>query len=233
MKFLPILCSILAVIAASITAATAAATTTVRVVEHHEAGDEENSVTESTPTGQEGSGNLISTDNYEAEAHNKWRGHLENLTALLDAIDDDGGGESGKRPPTSDNENGSETHSSTLELSTTTKRSVSPPPPPKPSPPYSTDLPPPPPPRRPQWTVSPAPKSLILAVQPEECVEFGRLPGGGASDFVAEPGAALNVSCLTRVPHEWSSTAASFEPDRQVKVQRGHFPYFGIGEIKS
>ena len=70
------------------------------------------------------------------------------------------------------------------------------------------------------WT--PREKSLVLSVQPAECVELRRVPDGGGqggeTDFVAEPGASLNISCLTRIPHEWSSNAGDFDPNRQVKV---------------
>jgi len=75
-------------------------------------------------------------------------------------------------------------------------------------------------------------KALILSVHPSECSSLkllggngdGRVfldPDGGVSPpptFAAEPGAALNVTCLTRAPHEWRSTAKDFQPENQITV---------------
>ena len=65
-----------------------------------------------------------------------------------------------------------------------------------------------------------APKSLILSLQPAECVELRRLPSSASmAEFLAEPGVSLNISCLTRIPHEWSSNARGYDPNQQLKVK--------------
>ena len=62
-----------------------------------------------------------------------------------------------------------------------------------------------------------------MAVQPSECsglklLELDDL--GNDDDILAystESGGSVNVSCLSRYPHEWISTAEGFDPVNQIR----------------
>ena len=68
-------------------------------------------------------------------------------------------------------------------------------------------------------------KHISLAVRPSECAEFKRWPDQeeeeemenlvtkDAEFFQAEAGVSVNISCLSRAPHQWWSSAPGFQPD--------------------
>ncbi len=62
-------------------------------------------------------------------------------------------------------------------------------------------------------------KELLLSVQASECEALTRYHfDSRVATFAAELGASVNLSCLSKAPHEWVSNAQAFDPDTQLQA---------------